>query len=224
MPIFLKKGEVHLWQVFIEPFQSLEQLLLTMLAEDELAQAERFLFVKDHFRYVAAHGILRVLLSRYLNIMPQKICFTKGCYHKPELCKGVTEEKFSFNISHSQDMVVLAFGNYSNIGVDVEYVRDIPDFSEIVDHFFHPEEKKQLQLLSYWQKQQLFFDFWTCKEAFVKATGEGCHRSFDSFYITKLKDECFAVSGKNIKNDDWYVIPYRCTPNYAVAVVCDHLA
>lgn len=219
-PLFLSKGEIHLWQVCIAPFQSQERMFLTMLNGEEIAQAERFLFAKDRLRYIVAHGILRVLLSRYLNRMPHEICLTKGCYHKPELHTSMLDEKFSFNISHSQDMVVLAFGKYLNLGVDVEYVRDIPDFIEIVNQFFSQEEKRQLQVLPYLQQQQLFFDFWTCKEAFVKATGEGCNRSFDSFHITK-KDKCFFVSGKNIQKDAWQIISYRCTPNYAVAVAFD---
>jgi 4'-phosphopantetheinyl transferase len=69
------------------------------------------------------------------------------------------------------------------VGVDVEASNRRVDFS-IADRFFAPEEARVVKSMAPDERSRIFFRFWTLKEAFIKATGEGLSRPLDSFSFT----------------------------------------
>jgi 4'-phosphopantetheinyl transferase len=60
-----------------------------------------------------------------------------------------------------------------NLGIDLEYIRPMPKVEQLVERFFSPREYTLISSLPPDQQQQAFFKGWTCKEAYLKATGEG---------------------------------------------------
>ena len=56
--------------------------------------------------------------------------------------------------------------------------------SKIANRYFAPEESSIVHAAPPDQARHLFFRFWTLKEAFIKATGEGLIRPLDSFAFT----------------------------------------
>ena len=96
-------------------------------------------------------------------------------YNKPYL----KNESIKFNISHSENIVVCAISDVFEIGVDIELLRNIQ-----VDDF------KSQMTLNEWERIILsdnittsFFDYWTQKEAIIKADGIGLLISLKSFEI-----------------------------------------
>ena len=86
-----------------------------------------------------------------------------------------------FNISHTPSMIVLAVTNDQEIGVDVESMsRDIAT-DDLAHYAFSPEEYGQLAGIDPQRFQERFFDFWTLKEAYIKACGMGLSIPLDSF-------------------------------------------
>ncbi|MGF7081454.1 4'-phosphopantetheinyl transferase family protein [Mucilaginibacter sp. UYCu711] len=83
---------------------------------------------------------------------------------------------FPFNISHSGDIAVLAYGTES-VGVDIE--RIVERKYELIE-YFHPLE--QYYINSSKNKSDAFFEIWAKKEAFLKALGVGLG------YIGELND------------------------------------
>ena len=75
-----------------------------------------------------------------------------------------------FNISHSDNIVVLALAGNHPIGIDIEKIRciDINDFSKEL-----PETAILYDQYDVDEANHLFFDCWTKKEAVLKAKGTG---------------------------------------------------
>ena len=127
--LHLPDNVVHVWRAELRPCAT------DLLSASERERAAQFHFDKDRDRYVAARSILRQLIGRYEQASPEGIQFTYNTYGKPAL-EG---SSLRFNVSHSADLVLLAFTRNKNIGVDVERIR--PEFAakEIAGRFFSQE-------------------------------------------------------------------------------------
>ena len=78
----LKSDEVYVWSVRLAQPSSTLKSFLSLLSSDEERRAEGFYFQKDRNRFIAAHGALRIILSRYLSVPPRHMW-------PPWLSKGV---------------------------------------------------------------------------------------------------------------------------------------
>lgn len=169
----LEGNEIHVWCAALSEFASELQPLNALLSSAERDKAERFRFAKDRNHFVARRGILRGILSRYLERPPSKIDFCGGRFGKPEIKGELVRGGLRFSVSHSGDLALYAVTRACPIGVDVEYIRPFPHLEEIALRFFSPRETKVLMSLPREHRMEVFFSYWTRKEAFLKATGEG---------------------------------------------------
>jgi len=71
----------------------------------------------------------------------------------------------------------------NRFGVDVEIVRTIADLEGIAEHFFSPRECASLRALGPHERTAGFFNCWTRKEAYIKATGLGLTQPLDTFEV-----------------------------------------
>ena len=77
-----------------------------------------------------------------------------------------------FNISHTDGLIACAVTIGREVGVDVEHVgRHLTH--DVAGRFFAAEEVTDLQALPPDDQQRIFFDYWTLKEAYIKARGFG---------------------------------------------------
>lgn len=180
----LEKGEVHCWKASLDLDPSQLELMRQRLSDDEPSKAERFYFPKDRNRFIAARGILRTILGRYVNSEPHELSFHYTHHGKPELIQKENRRTIRFNVSHSQDLALYAFTYDRKIGVDVELIR--PDFAEmeIAERFFSTKEVADISALPKNTQVNAFFACWTRKEAFVKARGEGLSLPLDQFDVS----------------------------------------
>lgn len=94
------------------------------------------------------------------------------------------QSNVSFNISHSGNRVALAFVKEKKIGVDIERMNSLDDYSQIAKNFFLPPESERICAQTDAAKgMEKFYEIWTVKEAFVKALGHGLSRSLKSFEV-----------------------------------------
>lgn len=212
---------MQVWSAYISDFETRSRELENLLSKEEVCRAGRFCFQKDRLGFVVAHGILRNLLGRYLSIWPGLIQFEYDFNGKPILPEAGDLKSVSFNISHSHNLAVFAFSKFSSIGVDVEYVRIMQDFYEIADHYFHPKENEMLQNIPPFERNAAFFDCWTRKEAFIKATGEGMSRPLDSFEVSvngKNESEIHSIDDDITEAAKWSLLPFKPARGYVGAV------
>lgn len=165
--------EVHLWLASLDQWNESFSLLSSMLSEDEFSRAKSFYFEGDRRRFIIRRGLLRKILSLYLGTDPGKIQFSYGPDGKPYLSQELGSGAIQFSISHSDGLAIYAFTRGRRIGVDLEVVQEWTDIEHIAACFFSPRENALLRQLSPKLQRQKFFHWWTCKEAYLKATGEG---------------------------------------------------
>lgn len=137
-------------------------------------------------RWIAGRGMLREILGRALGIDPARVEFRSGPHGKPELDTGGAP-RLRFNVSHSGAFALYALALGREVGADVEQFR-ARRRDDIARRFFAPGEQKRLFALDEPRRSSAFFRLWTCKEAFLKATGEGLSRSLRSYEID-LRDD-----------------------------------
>ena len=94
-----------------------------------------------------------------------------------------------FNISHSNHAVLYGFTLGRRIGVDIEFVKPIPDIEAIAEKFFSRKERTELMTLPEDLRRDAFYHCWTRKEAVIKASGEGLSMPLDSFRVSLLPGE-----------------------------------
>ncbi|MBF2067751.1 MAG: 4'-phosphopantetheinyl transferase superfamily protein [Calothrix sp. C42_A2020_038] len=169
----LLQDEIHVWRMELDQPESKLQQFAKLLSEDELSRAERLYFQQHRQRFTAGRGILRTILSRYLNITPNELQFSYEAFGKPVLAEQFKDSQLWFNLSHCQGMALCAVCLNRPIGIDLEYIRPVTDVLVLAQQFFSPNEYAVMKSLPPNQKQEVFFRYWTCKEAYLKATGAG---------------------------------------------------
>src|ERR1700693_2272020 len=188
-PPELLKNEVHIWRASLEMDSPALGRFEGLLADDERIRAERFVFDRDRNRFIAARGVLRDVLGRYLQRPPHAIDFVYGPRGKPAIASGVERPPIHFNLSHAHGLALIGITRKREIGIDVELIR--PDFAteDIAKRYFSPKEIDCLNRLPGERTTEAFFLCWTRKEAYIKAKGDGLHVPLDSFEVSLSPDE-----------------------------------
>ena len=183
-PPNLTKNEVHIWRANLDISATEIEEYVGYLSNDEIARANKFRFPELRQRFIVARGILRHLLGHYLNISPKSLIFDYGDRGKPRLAQLNDRNPLEFNLSHSQGYALYGFTQDCSIGVDLECLREMPDAVKIARRFFSPREFQFIANLNPQQQTKVFFQFWTAKEAYLKAIGTGLAGSLAAVDIT----------------------------------------
>ena len=216
----LKSNEIHIWCAGLEQPLSRLQQFFELLNEDERLRAERFHFEPDRRRFVSRRGMLRTILGRYLKTDSRELEFHHGSHGKPALACTAQKVPIHFNLSHSRCFALFGFTREHPIGVDIEHVHDIPEMENIAERFFSVKEHEAFLSLPRELKIRAFFHSWTCKEAFVKATGEGLSRPFDRFHVSVDPGEparLLGIEGDSREASRWMIRDFSPVPGYVCA-------
>jgi 4'-phosphopantetheinyl transferase len=169
----LPRDAVHVWSVELDlPLRRVMRYAL-LLSPDEQARAARFRFREHRRRFVVAHGVLRCILAAYLADDPLQLRFRCDPRSKPGLIEPAGSDWLSFNLSHSAGVALIAVAHGREVGVDVERMRQVDQVDSIAEHHFCVSEREAVCITPEERKSDLFFAYWTRKEALLKATGDG---------------------------------------------------
>jgi 4'-phosphopantetheinyl transferase len=181
--------DVQVWETSLDLPPGTIQMLEPVVAPSELDRASRFHFARDRNRFIAGRGFMRMVLGNYLGAKPGALEFIYNRRGKPALGGDHSAAGLHFNLSHSEDLALLAISPAGAIGVDVEHVRPMEEVDVLVKRFFSPGEIAAFQTVPAREKFPAFFRLWTRKEAFLKATGEGIAHLLDQVEVSFLPDE-----------------------------------
>jgi 4'-phosphopantetheinyl transferase len=131
------------------------------------------------------------LLSMY-GITPELMKnITLSAYGKPFL----PDDRVSFNISHSGNLIAGVIAPHGNVGVDAEYIRPV-DWKEYAD-CFTIQEWRAIALTD--DPNRKLLEAWTKKESLVKADGRGLQITLTDVI---LGEESGVIAGEDKK---WYI-------------------
>lgn len=220
-PLNLNDSEVHLWRIIFDDAISHLQSLNNLLSADEKIRAGRYCFEKDRDRFIITRGLLRVILGRYLTVEPQGIYFDYNAYGKPGLNANKIRGEFQFNVSHSDSMALIGVSRNQKVGVDIEKMRPDVDMFLIAERFFSEQEIAKLKTIAEDSRQKTLWEFWACKEAFVKAIGRGLSFPLDEFDIFEAVEKTVFLTRQLDTRDEWSIV--KCNPyfHYAGALVVE---
>lgn len=165
--------DVHVWVTSLEAAPDELRRCEALLSEDERIRASRFRRGADRSRFIVARATLRRVVGAYLNSSPAGLRFEYGSMGQPRLSRPEAELDLRFNLSHSRDLLLLGLSHGRAVGVDLEPVRPLPHRAAIERRLFSETERGVLAGLPAEHRSEAFFNGWTRKEAFAKATGEG---------------------------------------------------
>ena len=145
----------------------------SLLSTDEHKRMARLVFDRDRRAFVITRALVRTMLSRYAAVAPADWRFVENVHGRPEIVdRPAGTPDLRFNISHTDGLIACAVTIGREVGVDVEHVgRHVTH--DIAGRFFAPEEVTDLRGLPLEDQQRIFFDYWTLKEAYIKARGFG---------------------------------------------------
>lgn len=204
----ISSNEVHIWRLLLNEHHSNIENIKQNLSNDELVKTEKFYFEKDQNRFIMARGMLRMILAGYLGTKPHELRFEYTPFGKPLLAENNDNKSIHFNISHSDNVVLYAITNNRNIGIDVERINDRIDITQVAQRFFSPGEINALERCKRENRAEIFFQYWTRKEALVKAMGNGVSFSLEQIDVSKVDGKALSpIRLLNTGTDvsDWHI-------------------
>lgn len=215
--MMLAREEVHLWRFRLNVPDAALERFREILGEDEMARAERFRFPHLRRRFVTGRGSLRTILGGYLGVEPRKLTFSYSAHGKPSLVEAPVD--LQFNASHSDDLMVVAVCRESPLGVDIEKHDHRFHSLEIAARYFCKSESDEIARRGGEAGQRAFFQFWTAKEAVLKATSLGMALDLSRLEIdlAPLRVVHIEDSAK-INGANWHLTPFSPAEGYSGAL------
>lgn len=218
--------ELHAWFAWSDriPLQDLAERYLPLLDTEETAHYHRFYFDKDRQHYLAAHALLRLTLSRYAPVRPEEWRFERGPKGKPEIAADMGLPRLRFNLSHTQGLVACVVALDCQCGIDVEHARTMRDMHGVAEAVFSKAEIAWLRAQPEEKQAETFFTFWTLKEAYIKATGEGLSAPLQSISFDISQAEIGVMFGKDVTGDSmsWMLRHWKLTNGHQLAAAVSH--
>jgi 4'-phosphopantetheinyl transferase len=154
----------------ISELQESEDLLFGSVSERRRQKASRFLQKDDRLRSLAAGYLMEHCIPGW-----SEARFYTGRDGKPFLLNGVP-----FSVSHGGDYAAVAWcDGAEGIGIDVEPIREIEYYRDILPYAMTEGEQKQAE-----GNAAMAVRIWTRKEAYLKMTGEGISTDLTAFDTT----------------------------------------
>lgn len=215
------EGEIHIYRLNLsETSDEHYSQALRLLDSEEGVRAGRYRHESSKRSFVQVRSALRILLGHYLGQSPESIRFELGEKGKPRLAGTEPNQGLVFNVSHSGDFGLIALALDTELGVDVERIRAMTYMDGMAERCFADCELAWWKALPEGQQQAAFYEFWSCKEAFVKATGEGITLGLDACVVDLSgPPRLVAVPVNCGKAHDWRLAKVEVGAGHS-AVVC----
>jgi 4'-phosphopantetheinyl transferase len=227
---FPEPGDIHIWKAALGGDEARLDGYYALLSEAEKGRADRLRVETARKRFISAHGILRILLGKYLGQQPAEIVLDAAPRGKPFLAgQSATGDKgIRFNMTHSGEWMLFSASRDFGTGIDLEYQDPKAEFEQISSHFFSDADHAWLDLRQPEDcKAAAFFRLWTCKEAVLKAEGSGIRLGMADVRIEFAEGEDSArgvLSRDQYKGRAWSINTFEPASGYAAALAYESSA
>jgi 4'-phosphopantetheinyl transferase len=169
------ENESHIWLAWPDQIDDPATLdaFRALLSETETARMARFRFDVHRKLYLVSHALVRTALSNYADLQPGEWLFSEEEFGRPEIAPACKTPALRFNLSHTEGLSAIIVTKNRDCGVDVEGVNHVKNLAGIAERVFTEAEQADLFARSGDDQRGRFADYWTLKEAYMKARGLG---------------------------------------------------
>lgn len=222
-PLQLSPQAVHVVHVPLEADDRQLDRLKANLSPDESKRADRYKVLRPKQHFIVCRAVLRRLLGECLNCLPSQVEFEYGNHGKPSLRRPEpSTPRIEFSVSHSADQALIALTVGRRIGVDIEQIDSSVQTLKLAQRFFSPREASELVALPEAIQLAGFYRGWTCKEAYLKATGFGLSFPLNKFSVSldpRLPVELLEVIDQPEELNRWRLLSLDPAGGFAAAVM-----
>ena len=216
------RSKIHIWKSDLRKYsKSRLASYLGLLSKKELLRIQYFPSEEDRKRFIVMKAILRKLLARYQGLVPEAVSFSRNFYNKPFLHPNPAGTQF--NVSHSGHKLLLAFrfaARGTSLGIDLEKIDTNYDYIPLLKDYFTDAEKSSLIFES---SSERFFEYWTRKEAILKAVGTGLTQDMRLINVSNftniVKFENAVYS--RMTHQPFYVNSFKIDQNYVASIALE---
>ena len=219
----LAETDAHVWRIALDSEHCHWDAACGTLSADEQRRAASYKRPVDRDRFAHTRGALRLLLSAYCGVVPERLEWLVSPEGKPRLDPACGADGIEFNVSHSGEIALVAISR-RRVGIDVERLRPGVDCLAIARRYFSPREVAQLESLDDGELVPAFFRCWTRKEAFVKATGKGIASGLAAFSVSLLPGEEPKIVDPACDAAGWQLFDFQPAEGYLAALAVEGVA
>jgi len=212
-------GEVHLYCLTLPHDVSELTRFEHLLSTTELDRACLLKSDPARNRYIAGRGKLRDILGGYLDIDPAEVRIATGEQGKPFLADAAVDLRF--NLSHVDDVLVLAIAAGVEVGVDIERIETDKPIHDMARLVFSQREQEELLAMPVPQQIRAFYRCWVSKEACLKACGRGFSLPGSSFDVPMSFEVPATQTIVNCNQSLWHVQDIDVPDKYCAAVAVE---
>lgn len=219
----IEPGRVDLWCYFPELNSDPELLSAqaSLMASDEHERCARFAFERDRRQFIATRALVRAVLSSYFPIAPSDWRFSLAKHGKPSVAYPSLAPGIHFNLAHTLGLVVCAVSFvHESVGVDAEIITADRDIVSLAERYFSASEIHALRACPSSKQSGRFFAYWTLKESYAKARGDGLRLALDRSSFHFQEDAIQIVTEPSLADDDrsWRFALVQGSQNHLIAV------
>jgi 4'-phosphopantetheinyl transferase len=171
--------EIHLWHLDLGLLAN--SLRGALDGHTQTRYPARFTLGQLRF---ARRFYLRLLLGAYLDLPGKSVRINRSVRGKPVLDASRHHEQLQFSLAKSEDRVLVGFSTRCSLGVDLEPAGRRPhDSLGVARRYFSESESAALRAMPSERVDDAFLRTWACKEAVVKASGEGIANQLCRFTV-----------------------------------------
>ncbi|UII26723.1 4'-phosphopantetheinyl transferase superfamily protein [Fulvivirga maritima] len=194
-----------LFTAFDQPLsQDKFQMLLNQLPIAYHEKIMRYMMWQDKHASLYGKLLLQKGLKKFNYTKPLQLEYSQ--YSRPYLPDF---SNLDFNISHTKKAVACVISDKRRVGVDVEELSDI----NIADFERQWTEAEYRSICQSQDSKKEFFNYWTKKEAILKADGRGLNIPLNSIDVTDSK--------VIVEEKLWYLKPYNLIENHVLHLCSD---
>lgn len=180
---------------------------------------------KARVEYACSHTLLNNILQDRLDLGLEDLTFSYNSCNKPYLSPALfNSSSLYFSLSHSNNAVAIAISEGIEIGIDLEdNTRRHPDScTKLAKRYFSKSEQKYISdhTSTHLTLAEKFFQIWTLKEAYLKATGSGINMTLSSIDF-QVRENHIILTDKNRESTPEYTFYTTYFQNYSLALAAN---
>lgn len=199
---------------------TLRARLLATLSDDERARHARLRAETDRDGYLVAHALLRVALARHARVAPHALRFANRHDGKPQLVEPRLTPPLTFSLTHARGVVACVVARDIEVGIDAEDLGRRVDTDRLLARVLSERERNELRGLPRSVRRGRFFDAWSLREAYAKATGRGMARTLGTVEFTRTRHGVAIgfLAGQADRPGAWSFRVRRVSPHAVLAI------